>query len=200
MITGAKFWNDRNNFFSQENNPSEELLRKTGTVGWLETCGPTASIMCLAVLGYDLTITCPGSYRPQPEEVLSDFLNDPRNYPELAKERPDLSPDRMPNNRVPQYYPLAVDRVFGAKAFFIWLTDPVNLAKYLTEGRAVQICLEKPGHYLAAVAYDDRADEVVFNDPWPDQYPDKNGFNRRVGRMKLWENQKHFAIVYRGRD
>ncbi|HXK36410.1 MAG TPA: hypothetical protein VJ553_02415 [Candidatus Paceibacterota bacterium] len=199
MITGAKFWDDRKYFFSQVNNPSEELLRKTGAVGWLETCGPTAAVTCMAVLGYDLTIRCPGSYQPQPEEVLSDFLNDPRNYLDLAKERADIPPDRLPNNRVPQYYPLAVARVFGAQAFFTWLTDPVNLAKYLTEGRAVQICLEKPGHYLAAIAYDGDQDEVVFNDPWPDQHPDRNGFNRRIARMKLWENQKRFAVVYTGR-
>ena len=199
MIVGAKFWNDRDRYYAQTNNPSEELLRKTGAVGWLETCGPTAAIMCLATLGYELTVTCPGVYRPQPEEVLSDFLNDPRNYPELAKERKDITPDKLPGNRVPQYYPLAVSRVFDAKAFFTWLTDPVQLAKWLTEGRAVQICLEKPGHYLAAVAFDDERDEIVFNDPWPDQYKDKNGFNRRIGRMSLWENQKKFAVVYQGR-
>jgi hypothetical protein len=199
MIVGAQFYADRDRFFSQVNNPSEELLRKTGAVGWLETCGPTAAVNCLAVLGYDLTIVCPGPYRPQPEEVLSDFLNDPRNYRELSKERTDISPDRMPNNRVPQYYPLAVAQVFGAQGSFIWLTMPEQLPKYLVEGRAVQICLEKPGHYLAAVAFDDEKDEIIFNDPWPDQYPDKNGFNRRIARMTLWVNQKRFAIVYRGR-
>lgn len=200
MISGASRWNDRDTFFQQTNNPSEELLRKTGAVGWLETCGPTAAVMCMAVLGYDLTVTCPGVYRPQPEEVLSDFLNDPRNYPDLALERKDISPDRMPNNRVPQYYPLAVERVFGASALFTWVQDPVDLAKYLTQERSIQVCLETPGHYLAAVAYDDATDEIIFNDPWPERYKDRNGFNRRMGRMSMWGNLKKFAIVYRGRQ
>lgn len=200
MIIGAKLWNDKGCAFSQQNNPSEELLRKTGCVGWLETCGPTAAVSCLAALGYDLAIACPGPYRPQPEEVLSDFLNDPRNYSELAKERKDIQPDRLPGNRVPQYYPLAASNVFDAKAFFAWLMDPAQLPKWLAEGRAVQICLEKPGHYLAAVAFDDQTDEIIFNDPWPDRYPDKSGFNKRMGRLSLWGNMKKFAVVYCGRD
>ena len=199
MIFGAQFWNDRCRYYAQTNNPSEELLRKTGAAGWLETCGPTAAVNCMAALGYDLTIRCPGPYLPQPEEVLSDFLNDPRNYPELAKERKDLTPDKLPGNRVPQYYPFAVRRVFGADASFVWLADHIQIPKYLAESGAVQICLEHPGHYLAAVAYDDEKDEIIFNDPWPEQYPDRNGFNRRIGRMSLWANQKRFAVVYRKR-
>ena len=80
MITGAVYWNDPNKWYVQTNNPSEELLRKINKKDFLETCGPSAGVNCAAVHGFDLEIKCPGKYKPQPEEVLSDWFNDPRNY------------------------------------------------------------------------------------------------------------------------
>jgi hypothetical protein len=196
MIYGAPYWSDRERYYSQTNNPTEEQLRKAQLKGWLETCGPTAAINCLAAMGASLDIVCPGPYRPQPEEVLADYLNDPRNYAKLRAERSDIDPVDIQGNRVPQYYAAAVADVFGYPARFVW-TSRAGVVEFLKAGYAVQICLKSPGHYLAAVAYDDATDEIIYHDSWPARVGG-DGFARRMSRAEYEINVKQFAIVYGG--
>jgi len=196
MIRGTKFWSVRDNYYVQTNNPTEEILRKRSDGGWLVSCGPTAAVCCLTAMGYEVGIDCPGSYQPQSEEVLMDFFNDPRNYDALKKARPDTPPDKWHGNEVPQFYPVAVPAVFGVKAEFLWGNDFGRIAAFLESGRAVQLCLIKPGHYIAAVAYDSSTREIIINDPWPGRFSDGNGFNRRIGEAEVKANVKPFMIVY----
>jgi hypothetical protein len=86
--------------------------------------------------------------------------------------------------------------VFGVKATFQFGNDFNKIASYLANGNAVQLCLINPGHYIAAVAYDDEKQEIIFNDPWPGRFADQNGFNRRMGRAEVAANVKTFFIVY----
>lgn len=196
MIYGAQYWNDKNKYYIQNNNPTEELLDKVEGESWLQSCGPTAAINCLSSLGYDLKIKCPGIYEPQPEEVLMDFFNDFVNFEELKKIRHDVDPDELPGNRIPQWYPYAVSQVFGASAVFVWMNDMGRIIISLKKKRAVQLCLKKPGHYIAAVAYDDIKNEIIYNDPWPDRFKDGNGFNKRMNKNEFDENVKDFCIIY----
>lgn len=198
MIRGARLWADRDTYYMQANNPTEELLRKRVEQSRLESCGPTAAVNCLAVLGYDLRVSCPGPWRPQPEEILMDWFHDPRNYEKLAAVRQDINPLQTPGNRVPQYYPPAVADVFGARADFAWVDRFDLIGEYLCKGYALQICLKNPGHFVAAVAYDDETDEVIYRDPWPDRLPDHNGFNRRLDLDEYTRNIKRYAITYTG--
>jgi hypothetical protein len=149
-------------------------------------------------MGHDVAIRCPGSYRPQPEEALMDYFNDPANYKTLLKIRPDTPPDKWHGNEVPQFYPAAVKAVFGVHAEFEWGAGIAKIAAYLEAGRGVQLCLIKPGHYIGAVAYDSEKREIIYNDPWPDRFTDKNGFNRRMGEAEVKVNVKPFLIVYGG--
>ncbi len=196
MIHGTRFATDRDRYYIQTNNPTEQLLKKREGEGWLESCGPSAAVNCLATLGYDLVILCPGVYKPQPEEVLMDFFNDPKNYAKFAEIRKDLDPVSFPGNRVPQWYPYAVQQVFAATASFVWGSELEKITQFLKRGFAVQLCLKKPGHYIAVVAYDDETNELIFNDSWPDRFPDKNGFNRRMGADEYKRNVKPWAILY----
>lgn len=195
MIKGVKFWSDRDCYFVQTNNPTEEILRKRSDGIWLVSCGPSAAVTCIAAMGFDVEVKTPGSYKPQSEEVLMDFFNDPRNYPALQKVRPETPPDVWHGNEVPQFYPVAVTAVFGVKAHFEWGAVFETVASELQNGKAVQLCLKKPGHYIAAVAYDDERNEVIFNDPWPRRFKDGNGFNRRLSKADF-SNVKPFRIVY----
>jgi len=197
MIRGAPHWADRSRYYTQTNNPTEEQIRKSGARSWLETCGPTAAVNCLAALGCAIDIRCPGPYRPQPEEVLADFFNDPRNYEALQKERTDIAPASLPGNRVPQYYPLAVREVFGVQAGFAWVKDWIALVDYLVTGKAVQFCLKSPGHYLAAVAYDDMTDEIIYHDSWPARVGG-DGFACRMALAEYQTNVQPFAVIYGG--
>lgn len=193
MIVGAMYWNDADKYYIQTNNPTEEMLRKQGIGGFLETCGSTTAVNCLAVHGYELEIVCPGGYRPQPEEILNDWFNDPRNYALLEKIRRDIGPRDLPGNRVPQYYPAGVKAVFGLKCEFIWLSTHHQLADLFEEGCSIQLCLKSPSHYVAGVAYDKASSEIIINDPWPNRFPDGRGWNKRISDL---ENLTNFAVVY----
>ena len=195
MIKGVKFWNARDCYFVQTNNPTEEILRKRSDGVWLVSCGPSAAITCIAAMGFDVEVKTPGDYKPQSEEVLMDFFNDPRNYPALQKVRPETPPDMWHGNEIPQFYPVAVQSVFGVKARFEWTAPFEKVIAELQAGKAVQLCLKNPGHYIAAVAYDDERNEVIFNDPWPRRFKDGNGFNRRLSKADF-SNIKPFRIVY----
>ena len=199
MIHGAPFWNDKSKtYYSQENNAAEELLRKREENSWLETCGPTAAVSCLAALDYNLNIYCPGPYKPQPENCLQDFFNDPRNYKELERIRRDTDPVSFLGNRIPQWYPFAVKEVFGALGQFLFTSGIEITISALKKGYAVQLCLISPGHFIAAVAYDDESSEIIFNDPWPAGVGG-DGFNRRMDSAEFDRNVKNYAIIYIGR-
>lgn len=195
MIRGAEFWNDPTRYYTQTNNPTDQYLKKTGRDEWLETCGPTAAVNCMAALGYDLSIMCPGPYRPQPEEVLMDFFNDPRNYAALTTVR-NLGQSNIPGNRVPQYYPLGCMEVFDADASFAWMNQFHEIAEEPYDGNAVMLCFKDPGHYIAVVAADDDREELIYNDPWPGRHADNNGFNRRMTQAEYEKHMYPFAIIF----
>jgi hypothetical protein len=195
-IKGAIRWNDRQAFYVQTNNPTEMIIRRIDDQ-WLQSCGPTAAVMCCAVLDLDVAVTTSGGYQAQPEEILMDALNDPRSWPELRQIR-KLDPQEYAGNEVPQYYPWGVSRVFGATARFVWEHSWRRLAELLKDGHAVQLCLEDPGHYIAAVAYDSLEDEVIYHDPWPARFEDNEGFARRMDEDEYRTNVKPYMIVYGG--
>jgi len=197
MTKGTVLWGSRSVFYSQSNNPTEAFLKATldEQGGWLETCGPTAAVNCLAAMGKYLTIKCPGPYRPQPEEVLMDFFNDPRNKASLDVIR--KTGDRIPENRVPQFYPTAVYEVFSQRASFLWGLTFDIVAAHVVDGHAVQICLKEPGHYLAVIAYDMRERELIYNDSWGERFSDgQGGWHRRMGVHEFKTNVQNYFIVY----
>ena len=197
MINGVQFWNDRKAYYSQSNNPTEAFLKATlnDRSGWLETCGPTSAVNCLAAMGKNVEIVCPGEYRPQPEEVLMDYFNDPRNKSVLSSIR--KVDDSIPENRVPQFYPLAIYAVFMQLASFRWSLTFSDIVRHVTNGCAVQICLKVPGHYLAVVAYDTNEKELIYNDSWGERFPDgKGGWHRRMGWEEFANNVQNYFIVY----
>lgn len=183
----------------QTNNPTEEILRKRSDGEWLLSCGPTAAVTCIATMGFDVCMKTQGNYLPQSEEVLVDFFNDPRNYSALQKARPETPPAVWHANEVPQFYPVAVSAVFGVKARFVWGAPFETVVSELQNGKAVQLCLKKPGHYIVAVAYDDEKDEIIFNAPYPSRFKDGYDFNRRLSRADF-SNVKPFRIVYDGAE
>jgi hypothetical protein len=199
-IVGAKYWNDKSKFYSQENNPIEEALRKEGETLWLESCGPTAAVNCIASMGLLPSIRMPGGYEPQPEQILFDFFNDPFNYEIFKAVRKDIDPSLFMNNRVPQFYPDAVDLCFGIDSAFQWATPWGTLVDYLTVGKAVQICCKDPGHYMAAVAVDTDRQLLYVNNPWTKQPGNNNsGFNEILTRDRYEKGFQPWSVVYHGK-
>lgn len=199
MVIGLKKWNIKDTYFIQTNNPTEEILRKEDGKGFLETCGPTAAVNCLAARGNNIEIICPGSYEPQPEEVLNDYFHDPRNYPKLKEVRSSIDPSKFFNNRVPQDYQVAIPDVFGVKASFEW-KNIQGIDELLKNNIAIMLCLKDPGHYIAVVAYETESKEVCYRDSWPNNYWPKNlkgtsGFNRWIPIETLQKNLSSYRVL-----
>lgn len=202
MIYGAKYYNDKACHYSQTNNPTEEVLRKVDLGdgdkdhNWLETCGPTSALNCMAAIGHNVMIKTPGGYLPQPEEVLSDYFNDPRNYATLNEIRRETPGDKWMGNRIPQFYPTAVYSVFGVQAHFGYFTHE-SVINRLKEGKTYQACLINPGHYISIVAYDSDTNEFIYNDSWLSRPGLKNGgFNERMTVEQFQSNCRPYGIFY----
>jgi len=194
MIKGAKFWSDRSKYYIQTNNSLENLMKKKYKTGYLETCGPTAAINCMAVLGYGVKTIC-REVEFQPEDILSLFMNDPSNKAKFERIRKGV--DYLPGNRVPQFYPWAVMQLFNVECEFKY-GDIERIRQSLIEGNSIQLLLKRPGHYIAAVAIDTENWDIIINDPWPNRFKDKNGFNRRISIKEYKSNVRNYYVEYKG--
>jgi hypothetical protein len=198
-IIGLPRWDHPDAYYSQINNAIEAKLKKSGVNDWLESCGPTSAVCILDALGADVQIMTPGAWLPQPEDILTLWFNDPRNYPAMRIRRPDVDPATIMGNRVPQWYELAIPAVFGVKARFYWGASKVEITMALQNGRGVMACLKKPGHYIAIVAEDITTGEFIYHDTWPgNQWPasmtGKPGRCRRVSYSELASNVQGFRV------
>ena len=200
MIHGQKGWNNKLlYFFVQINNVIETVLQKLGKKH-LESCGNTSAVMCGALMANrisDMTIKSHGGWKCQPEDYLFLYLNDKRNYKKFLKARSNLKPSQFPGNRVPQYYTPAMKDVFNIDCKFDFISDNDFLKGELKKNNSIMVCLKKPGHYIALLAYDDETKEFIFNDPWPGRKGLKNkGFNERIKAGALQKNMKNFSVVF----
>ncbi len=198
-IHGTSHWNDRNKaYYQQSNNPTEHMLkvRLPHGISWLETCGPTAAINCIASMGNPVEIYTPGGYLPQPEEVLSDWFNDPQNFERMKHIWSVLSPEEVAGNEVLDWYPLALRQVFDVAAHLVSDLTAQDAVAHLCSGGALQICLKSPGHYLALVAYDDITNEFIYHDSWAERWPEGDGFCRRMTMNEFATNRRPKALVY----
>jgi hypothetical protein len=205
LITGAKYWDKLDRYYKQSNNSVETMIKKLGiewvkksgnnggkSPGWLETCGPTAAVMCMDAM--DILPWQPYD-GVQVEDILTLWLNNPCNYGDMRASRPELNPDEWMGNRVPQYYPPAVKKLFKVSARFASLSWE-DIASMLLNGHAIQLCKVTPGHYIAAVAYDSEKNEIIYHDPWPEQYADGQGFCRRITRPEFVANIHPWGVIY----
>ena len=199
MIRGTKRWNDRDTLYIQTNNAVEEALNRYDSGESAVTCGPTAAVNCLAAMGIDVEVQTPGGWRLQPEDALMLWFHDRRQWEKLREIRGATDPANTPfsPNEIPQYYGEAISQVFGYAARFKWIKDFDQVADHVFKGRAVQVS-KKKGHYIAVVAYDSDLDELIINDPYPVDYTNHNGFNRRMGRNEFSTDIRPYGIFYGG--
>lgn len=186
-------------YYTQTNNSIEAMLKKVGNPAesWLETCGPTSAVTIVhAVLG-NADIITPGGWRPQAEDVLTLFLNDPRNANAFRRIRKELNPEIWMGNRIPQYYGLAIPSLFGLPCRFSYGITYDGVKDCIDRAVGVMVCLKKPGHYVAVVGYNDQG--LIFNDPWPgNRWPSsqagKPGFHRIMTRAEFDSNVQPYRV------
>lgn len=204
----AKYWNDKNAYYAQNNNALETLLKKTlhetavandfdiTEFAHLEFCGPTAAVNCIAARVPLKDLVFPGGFVPQPEDLLAMYFHDPRNQSAFQRIAPQFNFNEVLANRCPSLYPHAVKAVFGLDAKFLSSRPAIGqLKENLLAGNTVQVCLKKPGHFIAIVNFDTVTNEIVYNDPF-DGRGGVKGFNRRMSVTEYNDNVKDYAIVY----
>lgn len=156
-------------YYSQENNPTEQILRKQGVANFLVSCGPTAAVSLIHACGYVTEFEGPGKYAPQPEEVLTGYFNDPRNAKRLESIR-SLSSSEWLGNTIPQWYEPALWDVFGVRGVYREGLDFHDITLAIMENIGIMACLKKPGHFIAITGFDDEKGTIIYNDPWPGNY------------------------------
>lgn len=198
MITGCKYWNDKDRLYIQERAAWEQVLPG------LQMCGPTAAgNIRAALVDRDEGVNgFGGAWAERPADALATYFATPANWPELQNIRTlplGWGAGQFPPWEIPQYYPIAVKKVFGLDAEFKYgvFSDVVN---ELLAGNGVQLCLKVPGHYIAAIAYDDQAKKICFKDPWSgDRWPgnsvtDENG-NKWFGAIDYANVQPWYIVI-----
>lgn len=187
---------DPETYYRQENNPTEQILRKQGAENWLVSCGPTAAVSIVHATGREVDCLTPGGWKPQPEEILTGYFNDPSNSEKLKSIR-NLDPQNWLGNTVPQWYEAAIYDVFGISARFYWGLVFHDLEICIHKNIGILACLKNPGHYVAIVGFDSDKKTVIYNDPWegnfwPESLKGRPGFNRELpwnefsNNLNLW--------------
>jgi len=191
MIKGCKYWYERKTFSIQTNNGVEAILRNWSkrTSGYLETCGPTAAINILDAMGVPTGVHSPALASIQPEDFLTIWMNDPKNHPGLG-----IPTDTMVNEWA-QAYPNAIKTVFGVPCRFLERQSFEWVSAMVSSGVGVMLCLKDPGHYVAAVAFDSVAAELIYRDPWPGRTK-TDGYNIQMGGKEFDENTKPLCVVF----
>jgi len=190
---------NQNCYLSQSDNAIEAIIRKTGSKSWLRSCGPTSSAMLVMAIGKPIECKSPAGEQIQPEDALFCYFNDPKNREILQAQRPEVNPDNFFGNQIPQFYPEAINRFFGARCSFSWGATFGQIILAINAGRGVMVQLTDPGHYIAIIGYSDDG-EIIYNDPWPDnywprRYSGKSPEKRRVNyETELKPNLQPFRV------
>lgn len=200
MILGQEGLDKRNiYYFKQTNNVIESFTKKKYKKKYLESCGNTSATMGSCMMSknpLDIEVAKNGIWQCQPEDYLFLHMNDEKNYKKfLAVRKLDLK-NKYPGNRVPQYYPVALDEVFNIKCEFVWKATKNYWINTIRNKNVIMICLRKPGHYILLHNFDTSTEEFIFSDPWSSRKGLKNkGFFERITYDILRKNTQGFSIV-----
>jgi len=196
MIIGVKNWNDQDCYFSQTNNAIEKILKSLDCPTKLESCGPTAVTSLISSMGNQVDIKF-NNYYPQPEDILTLWFNDSKNFNKMKKCDNSLNPELFCGNEYLAWYPIALKEVFNINSFYYRSASSEDFLSAIHSGRGIVALLKNPSHYISIVAIDTNTKEFVYNDPWPSCPWPKNsgsGFNRRVNFDIMDSNIKQVRL------
>jgi hypothetical protein len=196
MIITTKYANDVNRYYTQDNNAIEQIIKKKGIKFYLETCGSTSMINCIASIKDDEWLQDWDYIKIQVEDYVTCFMNDPHNYTEFMKIR-NMDYNVYFGNEIPQLYPYTAKQLFNIEAEFKFEKDWDKLINYIQNNQSVQLCFINPGHFIACNGIDTDTNELIINDPWQGHYT-TGGFNHRLSKQEYDNNINPWLIVYKG--
>lgn len=184
----------KNQYYIQTNNAQVELFRDYFKQKKFIACGPTAVAMCLDIAGWPMDVFTPGE---QPEDSILMIAHNPQNLKKLMKRR-NIDYDKFPPNEVPQVYEVVTRAIFGKSACRLrWGLSFDDVKKNILADKPMVLCGKFPtgGHYVSAVGFDDEKKVIIYNDPYPDQWPDKKGYNREMD-MTFFKNLFNWRLEF----
>ena len=188
---------NRDQYYIQTNNASAHFIRAyTGRIRFV-ACGPESAAMGFDIAGQDMNVFTPGE---QPGDAIINIFHDPNHLPRFIQTRGDRKFYRSYSpNEVPQIYPDMAKIIFGKKVCsFEWGNTYEQIRAHINMGEPVMLCGNFPcgGHYVLAVGYDDLKQDIIFNDPYPKQWKDNNGFRRRMSPEFQAKKLKGFRVIF----
>ena len=177
-----------NQYYSQSNNAQVYLFKDYFNSGINIACGPTVFAMALDICLWPLVVFAPGI---QPEDSILMIMHNPFNLDTFRNVR-DIDYDLYPPNEVPQLYPVVAHMLYNNVNVckFKWGVS-FDMIKYCIDNDMTVMCsgnFPAGGHYVLFVGYED--DTLIFNDPYKEQWEDKNGYNRIMTREFFDNNIK----------
>lgn len=201
------------NYHTQENNPTEELIKKlrkedNSTKGYLYSCGASAAATTIKNLGYgkEYNIYAPSGRELPLDETIFDWFNNSNNYSLLRDARENISPEDYIGSTIPQYYPDMFWDLFKIKAEFNYSNG--FFRKYakdlLSKNIAIMACFKNPGHWITIKGIDIINSMIAYDDPWSRNYwpPELAGtspITRRIGIEKFLANSAGFYVAIWGK-
>lgn len=180
-----KILGSKDKYYIQVNNAQVALFEDYFHNGKAIACGPTSYVMGLDIAGWPMDVFTTGV---QPEDSVLMMVHNPVNLKKL-KERRNIDYDKFPPNEVPQAYDIVSDILYGEKkpSKFVWNLNYKIIRSNIIKGWPMMMCGIFPagGHYVTVVGFDDEKKVIIYNDPYPSQYADNNGYNREMSIDKL---------------
>jgi len=203
MIRGIKNHLDVFIRYDQTRNATENIkkgylmeLVKEGkltddNIKFLESCGMSAFSTEMEGLGYLMPymyFTFPGQADRtiQMDDAHMITANDPKY---------EIHKYLLDNRLLDTYITLAIE-CYDCPAYSLDEVTFGMAADLLIYGEGIQVCLKKPGHWIALIDYDDELDAIRFHDSWGGRPGLKNkGFHEIILREE-WSNVQSQVVVY----
>jgi hypothetical protein len=143
----------------------------------LESCGPHAAVNALMAVHPDpasVVVGAPGgTAQIRLPDYLCVWLNTPSQLPRFSNIVGTDLTDKLANEYRVLYATVMLE-VFGSPCQFINTHTKDSALGFLKAGKALQVALVNPKHYVTIVAYDETTDEFVYVDPDDRRHPDGN--------------------------
>ncbi len=182
-------------YYIQTNNAQVELFNRYYEKGKIIACGPTSAAMGFDIAGYPMDVFTPGE---QPEDSILMVLNNPANLRLLINRR-NLDYGHFPPNEVPQAYDI-VGRLIWKKdaCLFKWGLSFEIIKENIDKNIPMMIAGNFPcgAHYVLIVGYNEKEKIIIFNDPYPNQWEDKKGYNRKMDITFFEKNISKWRIDF----
>jgi hypothetical protein len=196
-IYGAKNWNLKARdgssiFFAQTRSCFEHVLYADHIAQYsdgdfvkaLETCSMhsavNALLACFPGDPESIVVGPPGgSAQIRLPDYLMAYVNTPSHFQEFSTILPGVDLSKVEVNEYRQIIPYAMRQVFGSPAVAVQGHTKDSVIGLLKQGKALEVGLVHPKHFVAILAYDDQSDEFIYCDPDDRRHPDGNWQNAR---------------------